>query len=160
MVTGAFAQDNNSVQDTNSFDIPQVFMIGEYSEYYADLSLDHPDILLSVFQNDMDFAFEKWAGMLVEMEHYSEEIEYDIKGLKIWFNIYFNPDGTIKYLAFFPKPNSRNIPVEELTAFFKNFAKVYKMNVTTENGFQHSASAAFPTFFSQINTETVRRNDD
>jgi hypothetical protein len=147
------AQSNS--QEVQS--IPNVFMIGQYSEFYAEISARHPGILLSVFNNDMEFAFEKWAGMLVEMENYAKEINYDINGLKLWLHIYFNGDGSIKYISYFPKPNSRNVPNAELSAFFKSFSKVYQLQVKSEVGFQHSASASFPTFFGNINKETAKK---
>ena len=142
---------------TENAQIPRVFLIGEYADQYARISEEHPANLLSVYQNDMEMAYEKWAGMLVEMENYAGEIEYDIKGLKLWLHVYFNPDGTIQYLSFYPKPNSRNVPVEELVAFFKSFCKVYKIQVNSQLGFQQSASASFPTFFGGINKESVKK---
>jgi hypothetical protein len=51
------------------------------------------------------------------------ELNFDLKGVKVWLNLYFNADGTISNLAFYPKPNSRNVPEEELIAFFKNFCQ-------------------------------------
>lgn len=137
--------------------LPRVFLIGQYSDQYARISGEYPANLLSVYQNDMELAYEKWAGMLVEMENYAEEIDYDINGTKFWFHIYFNADGTIAYLTFYPKPNSRNIPVEELVAFFKSFCKVYKIPVTAEIGFQQSASASFPTFFGDTRKATAKK---
>jgi len=145
--------------ETEEFVLPTTFLIGEYTEHYEELSNQHPDILLSVYQNDMDFAFERWSGMLVEMEHYADEIMFDLKGLKVYMNLYFNADGTIQHLSFYPKPNSRNIPTEELNAFFKSFTNQFQMVVTTDKGYQHSASASFPTFFSKVSPESVQRND-
>lgn len=136
---------------------PNVFLIGEHSEYYAEISEQHPAILLTVFNNDMEFAFEKWAGMLVEMENFAKEINYDINGVKLFLHVYFNPDGKIKYLSYYPKPNSKNVPNAEITAFFKSFAKVYQLQVNADIGFQHYASASFPTFFGNINKETAKK---
>ena len=145
--------------ENEQFVLPATFLIGEHTEYYEELSFQHPEILLSVFQNDMDLAFERWAGMLVEMEHYAEEILFDLKGVKIYLHVYYNADGTISHLSFYPKPNSRNVPVEELNTFFKSFVKRYQMVVSSTKGYQHSGSAAFPTFFSKVGPESAQRND-
>lgn len=129
--------------------IPEVFLIGEYEDQYLALSKEHPAIFLSVYNNDIDIAFREWSGFLMDMEDYADELGFDIKGVKMWLNVYFNADGSIDHLAFFPKPNSRNVPVEHLSAFFKNFVKNYRLDVKAPKAFQHSASAAFPTFFSR-----------
>jgi hypothetical protein len=129
----------------DSLDVPPVGMIGEYEEAFAALAAGSPEILLSVCGNDMDIAFEKWTNMLVAMEDYAETIDYDIAGLKTYFYIFWNADGTIRHLAFYPKANSRNIPANELTAFFKGFIKEYHMQVVTADGFSHYGSASFPT---------------
>ncbi len=94
----------------------------------------------------------------MDMEDYAAELNFDIKGTRLWINLYFNADGTIEHLAFFPKPNSRNVPVEHLTAFFKNFVGQYQLQVKAEKPFQHSASAGFPTFFHRELQETVKKD--
>ncbi len=157
LLTGLALHAHAQGQDNKKAEVPRVFLIGEYADQYARISSEHPANLLSVYQNDMELAYEKWAGMLVEMEHYADEIEYDIKGLKLWLHAYFKPDGTIQYLSFYPKPNSRNVPVEELIAFFKSFCKVYRIQVNTDLGFQQSASASFPTFFGGIHKDSAKK---
>ncbi len=113
---------------------------------------------MSVYHNDIDIAFREWSNLLMDMEDYADELKFDIKGVKMWINLYFNADGTIEHLAFFPKPNSRNVPVEHLTAFFKNFVHDYSLNVDAAKPFQHSASTSFPTFFSREMVSTGKKN--
>ena len=147
-ITLVILQDIAFAQSTAStVSVPQVFLIGEHEDQYMDLSKKHPAIFISVYGNDIDRAFRGWSEMLMDMEDYAADLNFDILGVKLWFNIYFNADGTIKHLAFYPKPNSRNVPVEHLTAFFKNFVAQYQLPVKAEKAFQHSASAGFPTFF-------------
>jgi hypothetical protein len=130
---------------TDATTVPMVGMIGEYESAFASLAHENPGILLGVCGNDMDIAYEKWTDMLVAMEDYAESIAYDIHGLKTYFYIFWNPDGSFKHLAFYPKPNSRNIPVEELRAFFKSFVKEYHMTIVASEGYSHYGSATFPT---------------
>lgn len=125
--------------------IAQVALIGEYEEAFEALAEQHPGILLGVCGNDMDIAYEKWTDMLVAMEDYAERISYDIDGLKAYFYIFWDADGSINHLAFYPKSNSRNIPVEELRAFFKGFVKEYSMSIVASEGYSHYGSASFPT---------------
>jgi hypothetical protein len=138
--------------------LPQVFLIGEYEERYLELSQMHPALFMSVYHNDIDHAYKAWMNCLMDMEDYATEINFDLKGVKLWLNLFFNADGTISNLAFYPKPNSRNVPEEDLIAFFKNFVRQYKLNMVAEKGFQHSTSASFPTFFQRDNPELAKRN--
>ena len=138
--------------------VPEVFLIGEYESEYARLSKQHPAIFASVYNNDIDRAFRGYSNMLMDIEDYAADNNFDIKGVKLWFKLFFNADGTLEHLAYFPKPNSRNIPEEELTAFFQQFVDQYQLQVKSEKAFQHSASAGFPTFFHRELQETAEKN--
>ncbi len=141
----AFAQDEKDMAG-QPLEMPLVSLIGEDEDIFVALAETHGDIFLQVCNNDMDIAYDKWMDMLVAMEDYSHEINYDIRGVKTYLYVFWNADGTVKHLAFYPKANSRNIPIAELKAFFKGFAKEYKMSVTADKGFSHYASGSFPTF--------------
>ncbi|MEO6132021.1 MAG: hypothetical protein ABIQ02_09235 [Saprospiraceae bacterium] len=153
LLDNAFAQSVVS-----AISAPGVFLIGEYEDQYLALSKEHPATFMSVYHDDIDLAYRAWSNMLMDIEDYAGDLNFDIKGVKLWINLYFTQDGTISQLAFFPKPNSRNVPVEQLTAFFKNFIRNYHLPVKAEKGFQHNASAAFPTFFHRDLPETAKRD--
>ena len=84
--------------------------------------------------------------MLNDIEKYAEKSEFDIKGIKIWLNVFWNSDGTIKHLVYFPKPNSRNMDFDLLTLYLGKFVENYKMEALDRACFSHYGSAAFPTF--------------
>ncbi|MEO5906718.1 MAG: hypothetical protein ABIQ11_08330 [Saprospiraceae bacterium] len=138
--------------------VPEVFLIGEYEDQYMRLSKEHPAIFMYVYNNDIDKAFRGYSEMLMDMEDYAAELNFDTKGVKLWINLYFNADGSLEHLAFYPKPNSRNVKVEYLAAFFKNFVRTYQLSAKSLKPFHHSASASFPTFFSRELQETAKRN--
>ena len=138
--------------------LPEVFLIGEHEDRYLDLSQQHPGSFMTLYNNDINLAYKGWSEFLMDVEDYALDLDFDLKGVKIWINIYFNDDGTISNLAFFPKPNSRNVPNEQLVAFFRNFIHQYHLIEATDIGFQHSASASFPTFFHRTNPETAKNN--
>lgn len=142
----------------SSTTLPEVFLIGQHEDQYAKLAKEHPAIFISVYNNDIDRAFRGYSDMLMDIEDYAADINFDIKGVKMWINLYFNADGTIKHLAFFPKPNSRNIPEDQLVSFFQKFVDQYQFQVKAEKPFQHSASAAFPTFFHRELQETAKKD--
>ena len=125
---------------------PAVCLIGDNEEEIDKLSVQHQKLLLSVCEDDMNVAYDKWMSMLQEMEVYAETINYDIRGVKLWLNVYWNEDGSIRQISFFPKPRSRNIENKELIAFFKGFMKRYRLPLSSDVKFAHYGMALFPTF--------------
>jgi len=126
--------------------LPEVFMIGENESEYEDLVTGCNTLLLSVCEDDMDLAYRKWLGLLSDMEKYAETKEIDIRGVKIWINVFWDKDGTIKHLVYYPKPNSKNMDFDKLSLFFVEFTAEYKMDFNIEKCFSHFGSATFPTF--------------
>ena len=125
---------------------PSVFLIGQNERSYEKLLSEYNEMLLTVCENDMNVAYAKWIDLLVNLETYAEEVGFDINGIKIWINVFWNPDGTLEHIVYHPKPNSRNMDTDILSAFFEEFSKTYKMDISHPNKFSHYGSAAFPTF--------------
>jgi len=126
--------------------LPTVFFIGEHEDSYQRLTKDCNDILLSVCQDSMDVAYAKWLIFLSDVESYAKEVNFDINGIKIWINVYWSADGKVQNIAYYPKPNCRNMNFEELTAFFEDFSSDYEFSLTHESCFSQNSSASFPTF--------------
>ena len=126
--------------------LPHVFKIGENEIQYEDLVSECSNPLLSVCQDSMDLAYRSWMGMLSEMEQYAEKSDFDIKGIKIWLNVFWDAEGTIKHLVYFPKPNSRNMDFDLLTKFLDKFVDTYQMESSESKCYSHYGSATFPTF--------------
>lgn len=139
----SFSSENMMKPDTI---LPKAFLLGDHERQFEKLTMDYETLLLTAANNDMDAAFSKWIRMISEMENYSESIGYDLKGIKMWMNIFWEPDGTIAHIAFFLKPNSRNVDVEELKAFFSSFARHYTFPLSCDSKYSHYGSASFPTF--------------
>ena len=125
---------------------PTVFLIGQNESTYEQLILEHQQMLLSVCDNDMNRAYNHWLDMMVRIESFSKEVGYDLNGIKLWLNVFWNEDGTVAYFVYHPKPNSRNIDTDELSEFFKSFAPQFKSEVVSNTKFSHYGSAAFPIF--------------
>ena len=107
-----FAQGKNVDQQLVKIDstsLPKVFILGEYEKSYEKLFDAHSTVLLEVCNDNMDTAFDKWLSMLKDMEDYANSIDYDLKGIKVWLNIFWNEDGSIRHIAYHLKVNSRNI---------------------------------------------------
>ena len=125
--------------------LPKVFLIGQYEDQYRIMSDEASDMLLSVCNDSMPYAFENWILMLSEMENMADEISFDLKGIKIWVNMYWKPDGTLKHIVYYPKPNSKNMEYDELSAFFAYFINNYKGKIEHTKPFSHYGSASFPS---------------
>jgi len=130
----------------DSLNLPKVFLIGEFEEQYEMLYREFNDVLLSVCNEDMHYAFDKWVGMISEMEAYSRQIDYDLKGIKLWLKVFWNANGTIRYISYFLKPTSRLIEMVDLNAFMSSFINHYQMSIDSDVPFRHDGSAQFPTF--------------
>lgn len=96
--------------------------------------------------------------MLYAMEKHSEQIDYDLKGLKVWFHVFFNKAGKIDYLMFFKKPMSKNINDLELIAFFRSFIRDFQLPIEAAENFNHSGSGSFPTY--GYSPMEARKGDD
>ena len=141
---------NDPIDTVNQPTIPTVFLIGEYEEQYDEMKQAYPNSLLDICDRDMKEAFSKWMDMITAMETYSEAIGYDIRGLKVWFNVYWTADGQVDHLAYFLKPDSKNYRIDEIQAFFQSFLRQYKLQLESSTPFWHSGSATFPSFYREI----------
>ncbi len=142
--------------DTTS--LPKAFILGQYEKAYEKLCESHTKLLIEVCNDDMDVAYNKWLSLLEEMEDYADEINYDIKGIRVWLNVYWDKSGNIDHIAYHLKTNSRNIDQTELSAFFSSFMNHYKFPIVSERNFFHSGSASFPTFARRIKTAKDTNN--
>ncbi len=148
-------QLNESVPPLRELDLPKVFLIGEYEDQYGLLYEVYHDLLLSVCHDDMNLAFDKWMHMLADMEAYANDIDFNLNGVKVWLKVFWDEDGSIRYLSYYLKPNSLNINTSELSAFFTSFINRYQMPIETNLKYTHNGSAQFPTSLTPMET---RRN--
>lgn len=82
-----------------------------------------------------------------EMEAYSKQIEYNLDGVKAWFHFFWAPDGSIEHIAYYLRPNSKNLDLDEMNAFLVSFMNNYKFPLTTETKYHHYTGATFPVFY-------------
>jgi hypothetical protein len=134
----------------SSSKVPVTFLISEDDTAYGELVSNTTTSLLDVCDNAMDKAYKKWIYMLADLEEEADRQGFDVKGLKIWLNVFWNANGSIDHIVYYPKPNSKNIEYKLFTNFLDSFAETYKMDVVSENSFAHYGSASFPTFVAQM----------
>ena len=134
---------------TDSTRIPRVFLLGDDTDSYSErLSYEYSYLLVFACNNSVEEASAKWVDMMNAIEEYSNQVNFNLKGLKLWINIYWDKDGTIKHIAYHLRPESRNIEVKQLTTFLTNFCGQYKLPLTAsaKKKFSHSGSTYFPFF--------------
>ena len=124
----------------------KVSLIGDNEGAYENLVSDCNNMLLSVADNSMDKAFSVWTDMFVALEKHADTKGVDIKGAKIWVNLFWEADGSIKQISYYPKPKSKNMDFEQLSQVMDSFAKEYKLPLTADACFTHYGSASFPVF--------------
>ncbi len=133
---------------TSSFktdSLPTVFALGQYDgPPFEKLKSEHETQLLTICRNQMEMAYYLWVHVLKHIETESVKTGFDLNGVKLWLYIFWNKDGSIRNIAFFPKPNSKNFKTEDMTTFFTGFCKNYKFPMGADMPFSHYSTANFP----------------
>jgi len=140
MSFGAIAQSDTAVS-------ARAFLIGENEKHFESLVSEHGEQLLNVCKNNMNKAYKLWVSLLKDLERFANDKEFDLKGTKIWINLFWNADGSIRNIVYYPKPNSKNMDFALLSDFLSDFAFSYQLALTNETPFSHYGSASFPTFY-------------
>ena len=125
--------------------LPKVFLIGEYEKSYEKAANAYNTMLLTACNDDINKAYDKWISMIQEMEAYSNLIQYDLKGIKLWLHVFWDSKGKIDHIAFHLKPNSKLVDTQELKGFFASFINHYVFPLRTSSDYSHYGSASFPT---------------
>ena len=133
-------------KSTNDTKIASVFLNGEDEKNYEIQVEKFNTMLFAVCSNDMELAFDHWSVLLKDIEDYANKSNVDLKGVKLWLNIFWAKDGKIEHIVFYPKPNSKNMNYDTVKAMFKGFIDTYQTPLKHTTGFSHYGSAAFPVF--------------
>lgn len=167
--TPTYAHSNHPInlfpsteQDTVAT-LPKVFLLGNHEVAYEKLS-EAGTSLLAVCEDDFNAAHGKWNSLLKEMEAHADMVNYDIKGVKMWLHVFWDEKGKINHIAFYLKPNSRNVKTDEMTAFLTDFVNNYHLPTQSSTNFSHYSGAAFPTLNwkkkSQLTAKTKMKEKD
>ncbi len=146
-------EENTENCDYQDLELPKVFLIGEYADEFEIASAEYSLQLMDACEQDMNKAYFKWLSMLQEMEDYADGLDFEIKGVKMWIKVFWDKDGTIDHIAYYLKPNSRNVNVDRLSAFFSSFMNQYQFPLEAKEKFSNYGSAAFPIVSRRKNTD-------
>jgi len=144
------AQDSIINQSNPIHRTVKVSMIGDDESLQSNMNVECSEILLNLEDLNMSQAYTVWLTMLSDLENYADTLSFDIKGLRLWMNVYWNEDGSIRHIIYYPKPNSKNIDFDQFSNFMNGFANEYILSVKHTTCFSHFGSASFPTFYEQL----------
>jgi hypothetical protein len=140
------AQQNKIVTDKST----KVFYIGEDEKEYEKLVKNYNTLLFTVCENKMDKAYDSWSLLLKDIEDFTTKQNYDLKGVKLWLNVFWDKDGSIDFIVFYPKPNSKNVNYDQLKMILASFGKSYHSTLKYTSSFSHYGSASFPLLSKSI----------
>lgn len=155
ILSGALATECIAQTSEVESRLPTIFQLGEFEVQMDEKSLEHKTQLLTACDYDIELAYGKWISMVKEMEAYSKSIGYDINGVKVWLNVFFEPNGKIGHLGYYLKPNSKNLDRKEFAAFLKSFVNNYSFPHAYKEPFAHYGSAGFPTSAYEVPARAV-----
>jgi hypothetical protein len=127
--------------------MPTVFFIGEHQDQYDVLISKHSELLITVCNSSMDKAFDHWVKLMSDLEAHMDKNGFNIKGAKIWANVFWDTNGKISHFAFYPKPNSKNIDYERMKILVAEFLKTYRGTlISSSKPYSHYGTATFPIY--------------
>lgn len=139
-VINCLAQDGIS---SAKYQLPKVFLIGQYESYYNELAANSQP-LVSVCDDNVKKAYLLLFQMSMNIQKSAFAEGIDLNGVKCWIHFFWNPDGSIKHIAYYLKPTSANISTEAFTAFLTQFAKNYRLPIQSDGVFDLYTSLSFP----------------
>ena len=131
--------------------IPKVFMLGENEQAYEQLTRQYTKSLLEASNMDIEAAFDHWLDMMKAMDAYAAKINYDLKGVRIWFHVFWSPEGKIDHIGYLLRQDSRNVKTDEIRAFLLGFIKQYQLPLKSDQPFNHYTGVTFPTLVERTN---------
>lgn len=133
--------------------LPAVFVLGDFETSYDALVESYPESLLTACDCTMKSAFAKWLGMLHELDLYANSQNVDIRGVKVWLHVFWQPNGKIEHIAYHLRPNSKPIEADVMENLLEGFMKQYSFPLTSTTEYAHYSTASFPVF-GELNATT------
>ena len=127
-------------------DVTRCFQIGENQDQFLLLAQNHPSTLLDVYDNSMTNSYKAFTDVMKSLEKYADNKGLDLKGLKLWVNVYWDKSGEITHITYYPKPNSKNLDYKQVTKLFDEFIADAPLSKTYHENYIHNGSIAFPVF--------------
>ena len=130
----------------NAQDIPRVINASNNSDLLDQLSATYKSSLFNASDTSVAKTIQNWKHLLAAMEIYSEQINFDLKGVKLWIKVFWAKDGSIDHISYLLSDKSINIALVDLEAFLSSFIKNYTLPEEHKQLFSHDARIRFPLY--------------
>ena len=124
--------------------------MGEFGKAYEILVSECEVPLNDILGSSMDSTYHHWIKTLNQLERHAENMQFDIRGVKVWMNIFWADNGDIQHIAYFPKKTSRNIDFKRFVKMLESFIEQYTGTLKHSSCYSHYGSASFPTHADRI----------
>ena len=146
LITCAISGLQAQIAESKTNTIQKIFQLGEDENIYDELVKGYPLSLLEASNNDVKVAFDKWIGVLEDMQNYADKIRYNIKGVKLRLHVFWNENGSIDHLGYLLREDSKNVNDAELKAFLKTFVSRSQMDIESVRKYSFYTTATFPVY--------------
>lgn len=124
--------------------LPKVINVAQNSAVLDKLSTQYQSSLFSASDTNFVTTINNWRNFLLSMEQYSETIDFDIKGIKVWLKVFWAKDGNIDHIAYILSDRSINIDLVEWEAFLRSFMRNNKLAIKHKRSFTYDGRLMFP----------------
>ncbi|MGB3547041.1 MAG: hypothetical protein WBA17_08695 [Saprospiraceae bacterium] len=125
--------------------VPTIFQLSDVEKLNAQLQEQYPQDFFTAVDNDFGRAEGIYLEVMKSVDAFARSINYDIDGMKVWIQFFIGTDGSIQHLGFQLRPESRNMDVSEIKAFFKAYIEKNRFPLTADQPFNYYTRATFPT---------------
>ena len=142
--------------------MPRAFLLGEVEEAaFETLKGQYETTLVTAARGDMEAAYYLWVHLLKHIESHAERRKFDLRGIRAWFYVFWNKEGGVDHIAYYLKPNSRNLndsETEAMNQFLADFIKVYKSPLKYDKPYSNYNSASFPVLVENAENGGIKRD--
>jgi hypothetical protein len=124
--------------------LPKIINAAQNSDALEELSNQYQSSLFSASDTNFVTTINNWRSFLQLMEDYSETIDFDIRGVKVWMKVFWAKDGNVDHIVYVLSDRSINIDVIEWEAFLRSFIRNNKLPLKYRRGFAYDGRVMFP----------------
>jgi hypothetical protein len=131
-----------SAQSTDTVKI--VYPLGEGAEIDY-LMARYPTTVQQIVKNDPAKTKAHWKEFGLALEKFFDDIEFDVKGVKLMMHVCWSKEGKLLHIGFMFKDNSRNMKEDDFKIAISQFVDKYKSTLSYKEPFTYYGSLNFPS---------------
>jgi hypothetical protein len=126
--------------------IPTIINVRKDTKLLEQLSSDYKSSLFLASDTSFEKTAKNWKHLLSAMEFYSQQINFDLRGVKLWLKVFWAKNGQIDHISYYLSNGSINIGLVDLEAFLSSFIKNYTLPQKHNHRFSYDARIIFPLY--------------